>query len=250
MTFTNSFKYHLLVGLGISIWLVLFLVLIAPFDVSDLSILIRIRITIVYGVILFFCYFVCIVVQRILFKTFLKWSLILEISIYFLLYFLVLPLAVLYYKSGIVNGDYSVVSFIREQYIPIIIIITPIMYLFRRLAARSENRLPKEGFVLIKGVNRNDVLRVKQDLIIAIKSSDNYVEVNYLESAQLKKKLLRTTLRKVESEFDFLIRAHRSYLINPIHFVEWIDKDIIKLNHLEVPVSKQYRSLIEDLIQP
>ncbi|MEP5072727.1 MAG: LytTR family transcriptional regulator, partial [Crocinitomicaceae bacterium] len=213
MTFTHSFKHHLFVGLGISIWLVLFLVLIAPFDVSDLSFLIRIRITVVYGLILFFCYLLCIVVQYILFKKRSCWSLRFEALIYFLLYILVLPLTILYYKSGIVNGDYPISLFILEQYIPILIIITPIMYLFRRLAAKSVNKIKEEGFILIQGENKNDVLKVKQDLIIAVKSSDNYVEVSYLELGQLKKKLLRTTLKKVESEFDFLTRSHRSFLI-------------------------------------
>jgi len=188
--------------------------------------------------------------SELLFKKQPNWSWKSEVAIYVLLYLLVLPPTIFYYKSDIVNGDYPTYLFITEQYIPIIVVITPIMYLFRRLAARTNNRIEEEGFVILKGENKGDVLKIRQDLIIAVKSSDNYVEVSYLDAEELKKKLLRTTLKKIELEFSFLIRSHRSFLINTTHFKEWVKKDVARLGQIEVPVSKQYRDQISDLIRP
>lgn len=251
MTFSKSYKAHLLVGLGVGVWLVLFLVLIAPFDVSDLTFLIRIKITVVYGLIFFLSYLACIIVQNALFKKFSKWSIKLEIILYALMYLVGLPFIIIYYKSGIVNGDYSISAFILEQYIPILIIITPIMFLLRRFVSKKGKVISvEEGMITLKGENKNDILRLKSDTIISVNSSDNYVEVSYLEQNTLKKKLLRTTLSKVESEFEFLTRSHRSYLINTDHFIEWTGKDTAKLTQAEVPVSKQYKEAISSIVRP
>ena len=206
---------------------------------------------VIYGLITFLSYSACIVIQNMLFDRFFRWSIKLEILIYFILYLIALPFTVLYYKSDIVNGDYSVIRFILEQYIPILIIITPIMFLLRKFVSKNGRSISrKEGVVVLKGENRDDILRIRPEAIVSVSSSDNYVEVGYLDQKILRKKLLRMTLKKVELEFDFLIRSHRSHLINPIHFVEWVGKDTIKLNQIEIPVSKQYKSLIENLIQP
>ncbi|MEQ9467548.1 MAG: LytTR family DNA-binding domain-containing protein [Ekhidna sp.] len=251
MTFTKSYKVHLAVGVGVSTWLFFFLVFIAPFDVSDLSFFIRMQITIVYGLIFFLCYVISIFIQNMLFGISSKWSVKLELLIYLLLYLLAMPFTIWYYKSDIVNGDYSISRFILEQYIPILIIITPIMFLLRKLAAKSEKVISHEkGLITLKGENKTDILRLKSESIISANSSDNYVEVCYLDQGELKKKLLRTTLKKVESECDFLVRTHRSFLFNPNHFIEWISKDILRLTQIEIPVSKQYKDRINQLIRP
>lgn len=254
MIFTKSYKLQLLVGLGVGTWLVLFLVFIAPFDVADLSFLIRIRITIFYGLIFFICYPIAIVFQNFLYKRYAEWSLKLEILLYFFLFALVLPPTIIYYYSDIVNGDYPIDRFILEQYIPILIVITPVMFLLRRVVSKNEQlrQLTKmnDGIITFSGENRKDVLKVEASAIVLVQSSDNYVEVNYLENAILRKKLLRTTLKRVENQFDFLVRVHRSCLVNAIHFVEWADKDTAVFNEIRVPISKQYKKKVDEIIRP
>ena len=242
MTFTRSFKLHFLVGLGIGFWLVLFLVLIAPFDASDLSFFVRIEILSVYGVILLTTYCLCIPVQNMLHRRFSKWNLKLEIFIYILLYAITLPPTILYYKSEIVNGEYPVPFFILEQYIPIVIIITPILFVLRKLIVKKEPiTMDEDGTIIMRGDNKTDVLRLESNDVLYVASSDNYVEVFYSDKDSEKKKLLRTTLKKIESEFSFLKKVHRSYLVNPEHFHEWITKDSIRIGKSEIPVSKSYR---------
>lgn len=131
---------------------------------------------------------------------------------------------------------------------------TPIMFLLRRFVARSEQVKQlielKDGVVTLKGDNKKDVLRLKPVAIVAVQSSDNYVEVSYLDKNELKKKLLRTTLKNVELQFDFLIRTHRSYLINMHHFIEWKGKDVAIISEMEIPVSKKYQLKVLESIHP
>ncbi len=240
MPYIHSFKRKLRVGAITSLWLVAFLVFIAPFDASDLSFSIRMEIMIVYGLILFVCYAIVSIIESLFFLKFQNWSVSNEFGSYTLLYILVFPPTVLYYKSDIVNGDYSELNFFLEQYIPILIIITPVLFFLRKLASNSN----KDELVILKGENKRDVLRLQVGELVCISSSDNYVEVSFLENGKIHKKLLRTTLKKVESDFSFLKRVHRSHLINPSHFVEWKNRDAIVLAGIIVPVTKQYHKNI------
>ncbi|MEO1654426.1 MAG: LytTR family DNA-binding domain-containing protein, partial [Bacteroidota bacterium] len=80
--------------------------------------------------------------------------------------------------------------------------------------------------------------------LIYIKSADNYVEVYYLENDQLKKKLIRHNLKHIKVDFPQLIQTHRSYLINPAHFIAWDSRHCISLTQSKVPVSDTYREVV------
>lgn len=240
MPYIHSFRKRILVGAGTGIWLVTFLVFIAPFDASDLVLNIRIRIMVMYGLIFWVCYLIIAVLEWWVFTRSKKWSIQREIVSYLLLYTIVFFPTIIYYKSEIVNGEYTVTAFLYEQYIPILIIITPVLFLLRKIAAKSND----EQLIIIKGENKRDFLRLSKSELIGISSSDNYVEVFYQKDAELNKRLLRTTLKKVESDFPFLRRVHRSHLVNVDHFIEWSNKDTILVAGHKVPVSRKYRENI------
>lgn len=64
---------------------------------------------------------------------------------------------------------------------------------------------------------KNDVITLQPDAISVIKSADNYVEIYYEREGALRKHIIRSTLNKAEiatRECDFLIRCHRSYIVN------------------------------------
>ncbi|NHQ66882.1 LytTR family DNA-binding domain-containing protein, partial [Elizabethkingia miricola] len=64
---------------------------------------------------------------------------------------------------------------------------------------------------------------------------------------QLKTKVIRSTLKKVQYDFDFLIQIHRSHLINPSHFKAWKDQNTIFVTQKELPVSKSYKDSLMSL---
>ena len=236
----TSIKLHIIVGTIISIWLVVFLVVIAPFDASDLSFRIRAQILPPYGIICLLGYLVIIPIQNNLFRWRMRWSLFLEGFIILIFNLLVLMGSYWYYKTSIINGLYPFVKFTFEVYYPIFFIILPIIVFARWFVTKQFSKSNKRHIILV-GDNKYDVLKIDRSDLICISSADNYVEIAYLVNTALRKKLLRSTLRKIHEQHGDLLKVHRSYLINPVHFKEWTSNNSIQLTKMEVPVSKNYR---------
>ncbi len=79
MRLNTSYKYHFFASLLISFWLVVFLVFIAPFDVSDLSFSIRLMLMPGYGIISFATYMFLLPLQNWVFYKKKKWTVFYEI---------------------------------------------------------------------------------------------------------------------------------------------------------------------------
>lgn len=62
----------------------------------------------------------------------------------------------------------------------------------------------------------NERLGVKLAQLLYLEAQDNYVAVYHLEEERVRKTLLRTTLKKLETHLSALplIRCHRSYIVN------------------------------------
>ncbi len=103
---------------------------------------------------------------------------------------------------------------------------------------------------MIPFYDEKNVLRfsLKNDDLLYIESSENYIKINYLNKGEIGQFLLRNTLKKMENKFKDtnIIRAHRSYMVN-FDKVKIIrkEKDGLKLDlespiSLKLPVSKTY----------
>ncbi len=95
---------------------------------------------------------------------------------------------------------------------------------------------------------KNDTLTIKADLLIAIKSSDNYIEVYYKNNELVKKQIIRSSLKRVEElikRYEFILRCHRSYIVN-IKFINEIQGNprgfqlFMVDTDFTVPVSQKY----------
>jgi hypothetical protein len=233
-------NYHFLVALAIAIWLSLFLILIAPFDISELPFRVRLEIMPFYGLISFVGYILLIPFQNWAYEKMGKQSTYFEILIIILFNILVLIGSYFYYKSSIVNGEYSFIKFTLEIYYPIFFILLPIIIFARWFISRKIVN-QNSGKIILTGDNKLDILQIKDEDLICISSADNYVTVAYLINDVLSKKLLRTTLKNIGSQLPQLVKVHRSHLINPIHFKEWKNANTLLLTQMEVPVSKNYK---------
>jgi len=236
----SSNKYHLIVALTIAVWLSFFLIIIAPFDIAELPIGVRLEIMPFYGLISFLVYVLLIPFQNWAYKRIQKQSIPFEVLIIVLYNILVLVGSYLFYKSRIVNGDYSFVGFTLEIYYPIFFILLPVIIFARWFISRKVVKQHSEK-IIITGENKLDILQINDADLICVSSADNYVSVAYLIHDVLNKKLLRTTLKNIELQLPFLVRVHRSHLINPIHFKEWKNATTVLLTQIEVPVSKNYK---------
>lgn len=101
--------------------------------------------------------------------------------------------------------------------------------------------------------NEKDKLMVRVDDLLAVGAADNYIEVYYILRGEMKKELIRSTLKKAEMtihKFPQLMRCHRSYIVNLNH-VEKVSgnsqglKLHLKNTELLIPVSRTLNEIIK-----
>lgn len=76
---------------------------------------------------------------------------------------------------------------------------------------------PKKEKLMITNAEGTEKIPVSASDLIRIEAAQNYVEVVYLEEGEMKRTLLRNTLKAVSDQlksYPFLVQTHRSHLIN------------------------------------
>ncbi len=104
--------------------------------------------------------------------------------------------------------------------------------------------------------NKSDKLTLNFKNIISIKSADNYIEINYLEKGIMEKKLLRSTLKNIESQLanqKNFIRCHRTTIVNSLYIEKMTttyNGSYLKMSYIEekIPVSRQYVVMVKDVV--
>lgn len=245
MKLNPSIKHNIIIGFLIGTWGFLFGFFARPFGHGYMDLKIWLKVSFGFSLSISISYFLISILQNILYKKLKQWSLSFEIATYVILYIIYTTLTYQYYKGSIIRGFYDFSDFFFKIIINIILIITPLIIIARKYALKLIPK--KETYVTLKGDNKMDFLKIKKDELICVSNSQNYVEIFFLENEQLKTKLIRSSMKKIQHEFDFLIQVHRSHIINPFHFKSWKDSTTILLTQVELPVSKNYKHLLLSL---
>lgn len=119
----------------------------------------------------------------------------------------------------------------------------------------SKNR--KEAIVHIESEYKKDNLSIKSNALLVIKSSDNYIEVYHRSGSEIKKQLIRSTLKKVvevTQQFDFIIQCHRTFIVNINHIIEIQGnsqgyKLFVEGIDFPIPVSQKYINEFKKLME-
>lgn len=114
----------------------------------------------------------------------------------------------------------------------------------------AEDYQPESNRIIsIPSDNQNDLNSFSLDSILYLESEDNYVAIHYIHKELLSKKLVRTSLKKIDDMklHPALIRSHRSYIVNLIHLAKYDgnkQKGLVSLRHVSqpIPVSKSFAS--------
>ncbi|WP_289663566.1 LytTR family DNA-binding domain-containing protein [Flavobacterium panacagri] len=237
-----SIKHNLIVGLLIGLWLFIFAFIIKPFDDGTINFRAWFFISFGFSFVAFLCYGLLAIVQKSFYKRIEKWNISLEIFVIFLFYLMYLIGVFAFYKSPILDGGYTFSQFFSIIFIKVALILTPVIVLARRYLIKL---IPiKDDILLFKGENRLDILKINKADLVCISNAQNYVEIFYLENDKLRSKLIRSSLKKVQDDFGFLVQIHRSHLINPMHFKSWRNANTIILTQIELPVSKNYKEVL------
>lgn len=241
-----SIKHNLLIGVFISIWFFIFAFFIKPFDDGTISSKQWLFISTGFSFIAFLCYGLITLIQKKVYQKVLKWNIGFEIISILSFYLFFLLSTYFYYKSPVLNGGYSFFEFLNIIILKLALISTPVIvlvriYFVKLIPIKVETITTENDDIIIRGENKLDILKIKRDDLVCVSNSQNYVEIFFLVESQLKTKLIRSTLKKVQKDFGFLVQIHRSHLINPSHFKTWKNQDTIFLTQIELPVSKNYK---------
>lgn len=96
---------------------------------------------------------------------------------------------------------------------------------------------------------------IRKDFILYLESSDNYVTIYYLLEGDVKKEMVRTSMKKMEAFLlpYGLLRCHRSFMVH-MDNVHWIKKAgrnyQIKMKNCDtiIPVSRGYDSEVKSMV--
>jgi len=246
MTILNpSIKHHAIIGALIGAWGFLFAFFARPFEHGTMDLEKWIYVSLGFSFLAFLSYLAISFFQKYVFEKKNKWNITLEISTYLLFYLLYTLSSFIYYKSPIIEGFYDFPEFLVKIIVNRGLIITPLILIARRYSIQLIPMV--EDFITIKGENKLDILKIKRSELVCISNSQNYVEIFFLENDTLRSKLIRSSLKKMQADFKFLLQVHRSHLINPIHFKSWKNASVISLTQIELPVSKNYKSQLLSL---
>lgn len=254
--FDSSIKHHLFIALALAIWIFVFLYFTEPLDVNEFGDREKLIYLPVYGVIGALCYMMMLPFQYYLYKRSEKqWSIKNEVLFNLAFITFSFVLARTYYIYVVVYGEsnpYSLWYYTTSIFIPAILTILPIVLIGRWALGKYKNKRVEEAKIEIQGEGNYESLRLLFKDLICIQSSDNYVEVSFLDTNTLKKQLIRNKLSVIEVTFPDLIRTHRSFLMNPYHFQSWKTENgklgIVASNDIFIPISKTYATAVKTTI--
>ncbi len=252
-----------------------FLWFFQPFDLNEFNIKYKNLFLAGFGFntsfVLFLCYYFIPLVwkQFFLFKF---WN-----ASYHLIYLMInlLIISLLNRIYGSITGFYDFNPFSVFHYVlytfsvgllPIVITIVAVDRILLKLKFEELSNISQKKEILQETVIQNTVTiksgKLKDQItllssdIICFKANDNYVNIFFLQENIVKKRLIRITMSRVEeqlSEYDFIVRCHRSYIIN-INKIISVEREsqkyfftIDKLS-ISVPVSKTFPENIIDKI--
>ncbi len=121
------------------------------------------------------------------------------------------------------------------------------------LSDTEEKGKPVEVF---SSDNKSEIIKLNIDDLILVKSADNYVEILYKDDEKIQQKLIRNTLRNIETQlkkYSEFIRTHRTCIVNKkfvLDFTHGYAGYKLKLSGYpeEIPVSRQYLLLVKEAI--
>ena len=121
----------------------------------------------------------------------------------------------------------------------------------------NDKLLNNNVICIFSSYNGKDSIHLEENSIIFIESDGNYCSIYYIYENQIKKKILRNTLKNIELMLpgnSSLFKSHRAFIINLKHIFKIIGNAQgyrILFNKLskEASVSRQYIKKFKELIQ-
>lgn len=136
------------------------------------------------------------------------------------------------------------------------ILILVLVYQKNRLASTTGHPADAAGLVTIKDERGQVKFSVDKQSVVYLESTDNYVSIYFLQDGNIKKEMVRNSMKAMEKHVSSLglVRCHRSFIVN-IGNVQWLKKNgrnyIFKMKYCNtvIPVSRAFVPAIKSLLE-
>lgn len=244
-----------MVGLILGCLLAFIIIFLQPFDTNNFESNYKNLILSGFGGLFFLAFIIHNRIETIIYRRSNQiWTVFNEI-ISTIVFFTFSGIIIYLYNHRFINGyNYSFKSF-ALYFVNIILVFIPIfspifIYLRKTFGTLI---IPKSiNIVTIIGENKNEILKLSKENILYIKAVENYIEIFFIDSnQQITSRTFRQTLTKAFQQLPFLVKCHRSYLLNLEHIQNIKGNSQNAKIHLidfenTIPLSKTYYTQIKN----
>jgi len=271
--FNEDLKFNLQSISGVSLGVFLFLLFFQPLDPATFDFNKKLLILTGFGIItLLLLLLLRVFIPSFLPKVFIsgKWTLKKEVLLHFL--FVVLNTVAYAFFAAYV-GQIKItfpltVRIVLISLIPVLFLV--VIYEYQFLKNRIKNLLNQnmddnfgeseskaEPVIEFESENQAEHFHLFPEQIILIQAASNYIEIIYKQNEKVSRRLIRSTMKKAEkqlSEYSFLLRCHRSCIVNT-NSIQKIHKSTegLKLELYDYPrqvnVSRQYVLSVKNALE-
>jgi hypothetical protein len=271
--FNDDFRRNLKIILGLCTGIFLFLILFDPFKIPVQDFNNKIQIILGYTLITIGILVIILILLPFLFPgVFLagKWTIKKEIILnacFFIVhstgYLVFSELTGLYDMSTyliirilLISTTLIVILFAFNQDRVLRMHLQTAMAMIRNIGGQA-SEVPKDANFTIPSETKSDQITLPINSLIFIRSADNYVEIAWLEKQNIKKKLVRATLKETETAlkvFPNIVKCHRTCLVNINNMIQLKETPggltlLVDEFKDEIPVSRQYLKEIKSILK-
>lgn len=247
---------HLWVAMTLSIWVYVFLFFSEPFDINRFSQNEKIWLLPCFGLLAGISYYIPLFYQYKILNKKNHWNIKNEITFVGLVVFIGAFFFYFFYKNFVAEyepGTYNFFDYLKKVYLPAIVIILPLLMISRYIIAKYSEGKSSNSKILIKGKGQYDFIKLELEDLLFVQSSNNYIDVYFLEHKTLQKKVIRSTIAEVAMLLPNLVKIHRSFLINPSHFKQFKTENkkwFVDVGHgFVLPVSRGLQNSVKEILQ-
>ena len=271
LSFLETTKYKFTLAIVSSLFVYIFFLYFQPFGINNYRPDEKISMVLILAL-LFMSMLICLVILICEFLVRLRLFKVINytyLGIWLAFEFVIIASATFLYYNFIGGfHDFHFTSYIKHIFSISIVLIFPfagtlfyfkhksVIKNYKEVLSLATDTTKMHDMVLLSGDYKKDQIALPLNNIVFIASEDNYASLNYIENNQLKKYLIRSTLRDLEKKLDAqaIMRCNRSKIANLMHlesFKHHQKKLTLKLKLVSDPitVSKSHQTNILSFLE-
>jgi len=258
INFTNSIRNQFKISVLIGFFIFFILKFISPFNSNEFHSRHKTFYLLGFGLITTILYFFHSNIETLFYRKNKKnWTVKNEIFSLFIFFLISGTIIYLYNYIFINQYKYSFKShceYLIKRVFVFIPIVLPFLVFLRNYFGELNKEKLHNKYITIKGYNKKEKLKIKEDKLKYIKASENYIIIVFLnKEKEIKTIMFRSTLSNVHKQLPFLEKCHRSYLVNTKNIKEIKGNSqnaiiLFKNHNAKIPLSKTFYKKILTIV--